>query len=184
MISMIRMIKSYFINRFRFCRCNNNEYKIKAMINDDSINYSFIDINIVHKMCELLEISSLKLNKSREEKKNDERKNKDITHVIHSFMTIRNHTKSFTLIMIIKLNQHFIILEKSWMKKHDVNYHKHDDSILFYFDHYNHSRHLNIHSQMNQQRKEFFSRKETSLINQKWRLNKQEQRNKDLFRKD
>ncbi len=53
------------------------------------------------------------------------------------------------------------------MKKHDVNYHKHDDSILFYFDHYNHSRHLNIHSQMNQQRKEFFSRKETSLINQK-----------------
>ncbi len=83
------------------------------MINDDSINYSFIDINIVHKMCELLEISSLKLNKSREEKKNDERKNKDITHVIHSIMTNRNHTKSFTLIMIIKLNQHFIILEKS-----------------------------------------------------------------------
>ncbi len=43
-----------------------NEYKIKAMINNDCIVYFFIDINIAHKVCELLEISSLKLNKSRE----------------------------------------------------------------------------------------------------------------------
>ncbi len=63
---------------------NKNEYKIKIMINNDCINYSFININIVHKMCELLEISSSKLNKSREVKKYDERRNKNITHVIYS----------------------------------------------------------------------------------------------------
>jgi hypothetical protein len=47
---------------------NDSEYKIKAMIDNDCINYSFIDINIAHKMCELLSIALLKLNKSREVK--------------------------------------------------------------------------------------------------------------------
>jgi hypothetical protein len=63
-------------------------------------------------------------------------------------MTIQNHTKSFTSMMIIKLDQHFIILKKSWMKKHDVNYHDHDDSILFYFDYCSHLEAFN-HSYSN-----------------------------------
>ncbi len=92
---------------------NENQYQIRAMINNDCIEYSFIDINIAHKVCESLRINSLKLNKSREVKKYDERKNKDITHAIYSFMTIQNHTKNFISMMIIKLDQHSIILRKS-----------------------------------------------------------------------
>jgi hypothetical protein len=83
------------------------------MIDNDCIEYFFIDINIAHKVCESLSINSLKLNKSREVKKYDERRDKDITHVIYSLMTIQDHTKSFTLMMIIKLDQHLIILKKS-----------------------------------------------------------------------
>jgi hypothetical protein len=71
-------------------------------------------------------------------KKYNEKRSKDITHVIYLFMIIQNHTKSFISMMIIKLDQHSIILKKSWMKKHDVSYHDHDDSISFYFDHCNH----------------------------------------------
>jgi hypothetical protein len=89
-----------------------DEYKIKSMINNDCIEYFFIDINIAHEMCEALEISSLKLNKSREVKNYDERRNKNITHVIYSFMTIQNYTKSSTSMMITKLDQHSIILNK------------------------------------------------------------------------
>jgi hypothetical protein len=37
--------------------------------------------------------------------------------------------------MIIKLDQHSIILDKSWMNKHEMSYHEHDDSILYHFDH-------------------------------------------------
>jgi hypothetical protein len=37
-----------------------NEYNIKAMIDNDCINYSFIDIDIAHQVCELLEINLLK----------------------------------------------------------------------------------------------------------------------------
>jgi hypothetical protein len=81
---------------------NKNQYQIKAMINNDCIKYSFIDINIAHKVCESLKISLLKLNKSREVKRYDESKNKNITYAIYSLMTIQDYTKSFTFMMIIK----------------------------------------------------------------------------------
>jgi NMD protein affecting ribosome stability and mRNA decay len=89
-----------------------DEYKIKAMIDNECIDYSFIDIDIAHKVCELLRIKSLQLNKSREVKDYDERRNKDIIHVIYSFMTIQDHTKNCISMMIIKLDQHSIILNK------------------------------------------------------------------------
>jgi hypothetical protein len=90
-----------------------DEYKIKAMIDNKCINYSFIDTDIAHKVCELLRIELLQLNKSREVKNYDERKNKNIMHALYSFMIIQNHTESCISMMIIKLDQHSIILEKS-----------------------------------------------------------------------
>jgi hypothetical protein len=89
-----------------------DEYKIKAMIDNKCIDYSFIDIDIAHKVCELLKIKLLQLNKLREIKNYDERRSKNITHVIYSFMIIQNHTESCISMMIIKLDQHSIILEK------------------------------------------------------------------------
>ncbi len=89
-----------------------SEYKTRAMIDNDCIDYSFIDINVAHQVCEVLKISSLKLNKSREIKNYNERRNKNIIHVIYSFMTIQDHTESFISMMIIKLDQHLIILDK------------------------------------------------------------------------
>jgi hypothetical protein len=117
---------------------NDSEYKIRVMIDNDCIDYSFIDINIAHKMWELLNIAFLKLNKSREVKSYDERRNKDITHVIYSSMIIKNHTENFISMMIIKLDQNSIILKKSWMKKHEMSYHDHNDIISFHSEHCNH----------------------------------------------
>jgi hypothetical protein len=71
-----------------------SEYIIKAMIDNDCINYSFIDIDIAQQICEALEISLLKLNKLREVKNYDEKRNKDIIHAIYSFMIIQNHTEN------------------------------------------------------------------------------------------
>jgi NMD protein affecting ribosome stability and mRNA decay len=92
---------------------NDSEYKIKAMIDNECIDYLFIDINIAHKVCERLRIASLKLNKSRKMKNYDERRSKNITHVIYSFMIIQNHIENSISMMIIKFDQHSIILEKS-----------------------------------------------------------------------
>jgi NMD protein affecting ribosome stability and mRNA decay len=90
-----------------------DEYKIKAMIDNECIDYSFIDTDIAHKVCELLRIEFLQLNKSREVKNYDERRNKNITHALYSSMIIQNHTKSCISMIIIKLDQHSIIFEKS-----------------------------------------------------------------------
>jgi hypothetical protein len=90
-----------------------SEYKTRAMIDNECTDYSFIDTDIAHQVCEMLEINLLKLNKSREVKSYDERRSKNITHVIYSSMTIQDHTKSSISMMITKLDQHLIILEKS-----------------------------------------------------------------------
>ncbi len=55
-----------------------NEYIIKVIINNNCIDYLFIDIDIAYQVCEVLKISFLKLNKSREVKKYDEKKVKTL----------------------------------------------------------------------------------------------------------
>jgi hypothetical protein len=89
-----------------------SEYIIKTMIDNDCTDYSFIDTDIAQQVCEALKISLLKLNKFREVKDYDERKNKNITHAIYSFMIIQNHTENSISMMITKLDQHSIILSK------------------------------------------------------------------------
>ncbi len=44
----------------------------------------------------------------------------------------------FFLIVLESSFWHLIILKKSWIKKHDVNYHNHDDSISFHFEYCSH----------------------------------------------
>ncbi len=55
-----------------------NKYIMKTMIDNNCIDYSFIDIHIEHRVYETLKISLLKLNKSREVKNYDERRDKNI----------------------------------------------------------------------------------------------------------
>jgi hypothetical protein len=83
------------------------------MIDNDCINYSFVNSIIVRKICETLHISLIKLNKFRKMKDYDERMSESITHVIYLRMTIRNHVESFISLLITKLDQHDIILKNS-----------------------------------------------------------------------
>jgi hypothetical protein len=78
-------------------------------------------------------------------------------------MTIQDHIESCISMMIIKINQHLIILDKFWMKKHDVNYHNHDDSISFYFNHCSHFEsfnhwYSNRSNRIQTKKKDFFSK--------------------------
>ncbi len=91
---------------------NDSEYKIKAMIDNDCIDYFFIDIVIAQKVCDSLKINSFKLNKFREVKDYDERRSKNIIHVIYLLMIIQNRIESLTSMMIIKFDQPLIILNK------------------------------------------------------------------------
>jgi hypothetical protein len=106
---------SFFDDKSIIVECTlklNNEYIIKAMIDNDCTDYSFIDIDIARQVCDSLSINLLKLNKFREVKNYDKKRSKNITHVIYSLMIIQNHIKNSISMMIIKLDQHLIILSK------------------------------------------------------------------------
>jgi hypothetical protein len=63
--------------------------------------------------------------------------------------------------MIIELDQHSIILKKSWMKKHEMSYHEYNDFISFHSDHCNHLnafKHL-YSNQSQTKKKDFFSKR-------------------------
>jgi hypothetical protein len=68
-------------------------------------------------------------------------------------MIIQRHTESLIFMLIIKLRRQTLILNKSWMRKHDVSYHEKTNIIEFYSEFCTHSRRIkttdkekNIHS--------------------------------------
>ncbi len=84
-----------------------------AMIDIDVTEYAFVDESSAQSLCEILKIEFVQLIKKRLIKAYDERKNQIITHVIYSKMIIQRHFESLTLILIIKLEQQILILNKS-----------------------------------------------------------------------
>jgi hypothetical protein len=86
---------------------------IIAMINIDVTEYAFIDESVAQSLCEILKIESVQLVKKRLVRVYDERKDQVIIHAIYSKMFIQKHTESLILILIIKLEQQILILDKS-----------------------------------------------------------------------
>jgi hypothetical protein len=83
------------------------------MINIDVTEYAFIDETVAQSLCETLKIEFVQLIKKRLIKVYDERKDQIITHVIYSKMIIQEHTENLTVMLIIKLRQQTLILDKS-----------------------------------------------------------------------
>jgi hypothetical protein len=57
-------------------------------------------------------------------------------------MIIQRHTESLTLMLIIKLRQQTLILDKSWMRKHDLSFHEKTNIIEFYSEFCTHSKRI------------------------------------------
>ncbi len=112
-ISSFLMKNNLFDETFVLINCVlKNKIFIITMINIDVTIYAFIDESIAQSLCEILKIESVQLIKKRLIKVYDERKNQVIIYVIHSKMIIQEHTKSFIFMLIIRLEQQTLILEK------------------------------------------------------------------------
>ncbi len=102
------------------CVLSNNEisYLLKSLIDIEAADYSFIDEVIAQIVCDQLQIESLTLIKAKSIREFDDHYAKKlITHVIYSNLTVQDHTIDTASILIIQLNQHQMILEKTWMNK-------------------------------------------------------------------
>ncbi len=102
------------------CILSNNEisYSLKSLIDIEAADYSFIDEVIAQIVCDQLQIESLTLIKAKSIREFDNHYAKKlITHVIYSNLTVQDHMIDTAFMLITRLNQHQMILEKTWMNK-------------------------------------------------------------------
>jgi hypothetical protein len=68
--------------------------------------------------------------------------------------------------LIIKLRQQTLILEKSWMRKHEVNYHEKTNIIEFFSEFCTHSRKIETKITSSSNKEKNFSFEKKSFLNQ------------------
>ncbi len=98
------------------CVLSSNEinYSLKSLIDIEAADYSFIDEVIAQIVCDQLQIESLTLIKAKSiQEFNDHYAKKLITHVIYSNLTVQDHTIDTAFMLITRLDQHQMILEKT-----------------------------------------------------------------------
>ncbi len=166
-ISSFLMKNDLFDETFVLINCvlRNKIFTI-TMIDINVIKYAFVDELIAQSLCEILKIELVQLIKKRLIRIYDERKNQIIIHVIYSKMTIQEHIESLIFMLIIKLKQQILILEKSWMRKHEINYHEKTNIIEFFSEFFIHSKRIKTKTTSSSNKKKNFFFEKKSFLNQ------------------
>ncbi len=111
---------------------NEISYSLKSLIDTEAADYSFIDELIAQNVYNQLQIESLSLIKLKSIREfNDHYAKKLITHAIYLNLTVQDHMKRFVFMLITWLNQHQMILEKTWMNKIEVTIDMRDNHLQF-----------------------------------------------------
>ncbi len=97
---------------------NEISYLLKSLIDIEAADYLFIDELTAQNVCDHLQIESLSLIKFKSIRKFDDHYAKKlITHSIYLNLTVQDYMKRFNFMLITQLDQHQMILEKTWMNK-------------------------------------------------------------------
>ncbi len=116
------------------CVLSNKEisYSLKSLIDIEAANYSFIDEVIAQIVSDQLQIELLTLIKAKSIREFDDHYAKKlIIHAIYLNLTVQDHTIDIASMLITQLNQHQIILEKTWMNKINLVIDMRIDSLRF-----------------------------------------------------
>jgi len=116
------------------CVLSSNEisYSLKSLIDIEAADYSFIDELIAQNVCDHLQIKSLSLIKLKSIRRFDDHYAKKlITHAIYLNLTVQDHMKRFIFMLITRLSQHQMILEKTWMNKIKITIDMRNDHLQF-----------------------------------------------------
>jgi hypothetical protein len=89
-------------------------YSLKSLIDIEAADYSFIDEVTAQIVSDQLQIESLTLIKAKSiQEFDDHYAKKLITHVIYSNLTVQDYTIDIASMLITRLDQHQMILEKT-----------------------------------------------------------------------
>ena len=117
---------------------NSNEINTTALLDTGTTGYSFINSSMAYCVCDKLHIEPTRLSKLKAMWSFDGKQAFNVIHIIYPTMTVQDHRKSTTPMLITKLDQHPIILKKPWMKKHGVILDMRNDQLIFWPDHCQH----------------------------------------------
>jgi len=107
-------------------------FKLRSLIDSDSIIYILIHTKLVNQICQKLEIQLIWLAKEKLIREYDEKLTKKIiTHKILLNLTVESHKKLTVSMLIADINHHDIILEKLWMNKNEILLDMQNDVIVF-----------------------------------------------------
>ena len=113
-------------------QCQNT---FESLINIDITEYTFIDKIKAQIVYDNLNIELIFLFKSRSIKSFDNKLIRQlITHMINSLFIVQSHIKSLCSILITKLSNYSIIIDKSWMNKHEIILNIMYDKLIFVSD--------------------------------------------------
>jgi len=134
--STMNSLNDFFVLKSLTIECvlssNEISYLLKSLIDTEAANYSFIDELITQNVCDHLQIESLSLIKLKSIKEFDDHYAKKlIIYAIYLNLTVQDHMKHFIFMLIIWLDQHQMILEKTWMNKIKVTIDIRDDYLQF-----------------------------------------------------
>ena len=102
------------------------------LMNTDCIVYTMIDEALIKIICEQFQIASIFLSAFRPLRDyNGQIVSKPITHVIYFTLKINGHAKQTCSILIVSLNNYRIIINKSWMNRHEIILNMLYDRIVF-----------------------------------------------------
>ena len=111
---------------------------MQFLLDIDVIDYVFINKKIAYLVCQKLNIVFIRLLHSRYIRYFNEKNIKSIIDVIYSILTIQNHKKITIFLFIIKINEHFLILNLFWFNKYQSLLNDKNNSLYFKLDKCNH----------------------------------------------
>lgn len=121
------IISSFFISNHTFCKSSltiqcilRNKIIAKILVHIDTTKYGFVNKEFTERICQVLEIKTQHLIKSKQIQGFDIRTAKSITRTIYLTLTIYTLIKSLALLLMIKLENHPLIFGQSKIKKHRV----------------------------------------------------------------
>ena len=114
-VSSSTLLDDFFVEEALVASCtlgNNGEIKTTALLDTGATGYSFVDSVMARRVCDNLAIEPIRLSKPKAIRGFDGKQAPSVTHAIYLTMTVQDHRETTTPMLITKLSQHQIILEK------------------------------------------------------------------------
>ena len=109
-----------------------------SLFDTGATGIAFVDVAIACHVCKVLQISFIPLAKPKLVRGFDGQPAPDITHAIYPTLTMQDYSKLLAPMLVTKLGQHSLILDKLWMQKHGVIIDISCDKITFWPSHCQH----------------------------------------------